>query len=69
MRGRVAKGHLDSEATWWHHSDVLRRPSKPLPLTRDEVTQLIAMFMRIEWKLDLVLEEMEIDYGQEEDRP
>ena len=47
---------------------MLRRPSEPLPLTRDEVPQLIAMFMRIEWKLDLVLEEMEIDYGEEEDR-
>jgi hypothetical protein len=49
--------------------EVFRRPSEPPPLTRDEVTQLIAMFMRIEWKLDLVLEELEIDYGEEEDRP
>ena len=48
---------------------MLRRPSEPPPLTRDEVTQLIAMFMRIEWKLNLVLEELEIDYGEEEDRP
>lgn len=46
---------------------MFRRPSQPIPLSREEVTQLIAMFMRIEWKLDLVLEEMEIDHGEEED--
>ena len=45
---------------------MFRRPSEPPPLTREEVTQLIVMFMRIEWKLDLVLAEMEIDYGEEE---
>ena len=49
--------------------DMLRRRSEPPPLTREEATQLIAMFMRMEWKLDLILEEMEIDFGEEEDRP
>ena len=49
--------------------DMLRRRSEPPPLTREEATQLIAMFMRMEWKLDLILEEMEIGFGDEEDRP
>jgi len=48
---------------------MFRRRAEPPPLTREEVTQLIAMFMRIEWKLNLVLEELEIEYGEEEDRP
>ena len=48
-------------------AEMFRRPSVLPPLTREEVTQLIAMFMRIEWKLDLILEELEIDHGEEED--
>jgi hypothetical protein len=47
--------------------EMLRRPPEPPPLTRDEVTQLIAMFTRIEWKLDLILDELEIGRGEEED--
>jgi hypothetical protein len=45
---------------------VFRRPEPP-PITRDEFTHLIALLMRMDWKLDLILEELEIDHGEEED--
>jgi hypothetical protein len=34
-----------------------------VPIT-SEVSDLIRMMMRIDWKLDLILEELEIDDGQ-----
>ncbi len=43
------------------------RRKGPLPVTRDEVTDIIRMIMRIDWKLDLILEELEIDDGEEEE--
>ncbi|MFO7572027.1 MAG: hypothetical protein R6W48_05420 [Gaiellaceae bacterium] len=38
------------------------RRRKEVPVTRDEVSQL--MLMRMDWKLNLILEEMDIDGGQ-----
>jgi hypothetical protein len=46
---------------------MFRRQPAPLPITRDEVTSLIALLMRVDWKLDLILEELEIESGEEED--
>jgi hypothetical protein len=46
---------------------VFRRSSDPPAITRDEVTYLIALLMRVDWKLDLILEELEIHGGEEED--
>ena len=43
-----------------------KQPERP-PITRDEVTSLIALLMRMDWKLDLILEELEIGDGEEED--
>ncbi|HLG08118.1 MAG TPA: hypothetical protein VI409_05550 [Gaiellaceae bacterium] len=39
------------------------RRKKETPITRDEVTQLL-MIMRMDWKLTLILEELDIDYGE-----
>jgi hypothetical protein len=46
---------------------VFGRPSKEPPITREEVTDLIVLLMGIDWKLQRILEELEIDDGQEED--
>ena len=46
---------------------VFRRVSDPPPLSREEWNALLAMIMRIDWKLDQLMEELEIDDGQEED--
>jgi hypothetical protein len=47
-----------------HHRCVSWRRRKEVPITRDEVSQLILMLMRMDWKLSLILEEMDIDGGQ-----
>jgi hypothetical protein len=47
-----------------HHRSVGWRQRKETPITRDEVTQLILMIMRMDWKLNLILEELGIDDGQ-----
>jgi hypothetical protein len=41
---------------------------KETPITRDEVTDLILVLMRMDWKLNLILE-LNIDHGEAEDRP
>jgi len=46
---------------------VFRRPSDPPPFTREEFDSLLLMIMRMDWKLDQILEESGIDYGEEED--
>ena len=46
---------------------MFRKQPELLPITRDEVTYLIALLMRMDWKLDLILEELEIESGEEED--
>jgi hypothetical protein len=46
---------------------MFRRLPDPAPLTREEVTHLIALPMRVDWKLDQIMEEMGIDHGEEED--
>jgi len=43
---------------------MFRRRVKETPITRDEVTHLIRMIMRMDWKLNLILEELEIDHGE-----
>jgi hypothetical protein len=44
--------------------EMFRRPPHQLPITSEEFSDLIKMMMRIDWKLDLILEELEIDHGQ-----
>ena len=39
------------------------RPSRQVPITSEEFSDLIRMMMRIDWKLDLILGELEIDDG------
>ena len=46
---------------------MFRRLTGPSPLTREEVTHLIALLTRVDWKLDQIMEEMGIDHGEEED--
>lgn len=47
--------------------DVFRRASDPPPLSREEWNALLAMIMSMDWKLDQIMEELEIDDGQETD--
>jgi hypothetical protein len=51
-----------------HHRDVAWLRKKETPITRDEVTDLILVLMRMDWKLNLILE-LNIDHGEAEDRP
>jgi hypothetical protein len=39
----------------------------PPPLSRGEWNSLPAMIMRMDWKLDQIMEELEIEHGEEED--
>ena len=55
---------LTTAALDGHHRRVAWRSRKETPITRDEVTHLILMIMRIDWKLNLILEELEIDHGE-----
>ena len=61
--------HLDADVRGWHHDGqrccvvTLEEPQ----ITRDEVTDLIVLLMGIEWKLERIMEELEIDNGEEED--
>ena len=50
-----------------HYRRVTWRRRKEVPITRDEVTQLILILMRMDWKLNLILEEMGLDYGEAPD--
>jgi hypothetical protein len=43
-----------------------RRRKEP-PITRDEVSDLISLLMRMDWKLNLILEELGVDFGEERD--
>lgn len=52
-----------------HHREVARQRKTETPITRDEVTDLILMLMRMDWKLNLILEELNIDHGEAPDRP
>lgn len=54
---------MTTTAPGGHHQWVAWRRKKETPITRDEVTQLL-MIMRMDWKLTLILEELDIDYGE-----
>ena len=47
---------------------MFRRRVKEAPITREEVTGLVKLIMGIDWKLDRIMEELEIANGEEEDR-
>lgn len=46
---------------------MFRRGSDPPPMSREESNSLLAMIMRMDWKLDQIMEELEIEHGEEED--
>jgi len=46
---------------------MFRRRREPPPLTREEVSGLIVLLMGIDWKLERIMEELEIDDGREEE--
>lgn len=43
---------------------MFRRAPPEVPFTSEEFSDLIRMMMQIDWKLNLILEELEIDHGQ-----
>lgn len=55
---------LTHSASPGHHRLVTWRRKNESPITRDEVSQLILMLMRMDWKQNLILDEMDIDHGQ-----
>ena len=46
---------------------MFRRLPEPPPITREEWSDLLAFIMRMDWKLDLILQELEIEHGEEEE--
>ncbi len=46
---------------------MFRRQPEPQPITRDEVTDLILLVMGIDWKLERITEELEIENGSQEE--
>jgi hypothetical protein len=48
-------------------SKVFRRRPEPPPLTREEVSGLIVLLKGIDWKLERIMEALEIDDGREEE--
>ena len=59
-------GHLDGGSHWHDVEGVPQRPEPP-PLTREEVSGLIVLLMGIDWKLERIMEALEIDDGREEE--
>jgi len=47
---------------------VWRRRKEETPITRDEVTDLIRLLLRMDWKIDRIMDELGIRDGEEEDR-
>lgn len=45
-------------------SAMFRRRVEPPLLTREEVAGLIVLLMGIDWKLERIMEELEIDNGR-----
>jgi len=66
MRSCLSIGHLDGPVARWHHGTMFRRRSDPPPMSRMEWNALLAMIMRMDWKLDQIMEELEVDHGEEE---
>lgn len=50
-----------------HYRRVTWRRKKEVPITRDEVNDLIRLLMGMDWKLDRIMEEMGIEDGQARD--
>jgi hypothetical protein len=60
-------GHLDGSGDRWHDVCDVPETAEPPLLTREEVAGLIVLLMGIDWKLERIVEDLEIDNGGEEE--
>jgi len=52
-----------------HHRPMVWRRKKEPPLTREEVSDLMRLWLGMDWKLDQIINELGIENGETQDRP